>query len=123
MCVWLGSGSGPSQIPSVLSVTAQRAGTGVSALYHGRGGVAPAPRFRIYVHCVAPCRAHGGCHAPVSLLPRWHRGRCDVRVMCWLDAFTAAWSGIGVGGLPFVARVALLACVGGLTFIVRVWLW
>ena len=43
--------------------------------------------------------------------------------VCWLDAFTAAWSGIGVGGLPFVARVALLACVGGLTFIVRVCLW
>ena len=29
------------------------------------------------------------------------------------------YSGL-VGGLPFVARVALLACVGGLTFIVRV---
>ena len=49
--------------------------------------------------------------------------RCDVRVVCWLDACTAAWSGIGVGGLLFVARVALLACVGGLTFIVRVCLW
>ena len=45
----------------------------------------------------------------------------DVRVVCWLDAFTA--TGIGVGGLPFVARVALLACVGGLTFVVRVCLW
>ena len=53
------------------------------------------------------------------LMPHWVR--CDV--VCWLDAFTAAWSGIGVGGLPFVARVALLACVGGLTFIVRVCLW
>ena len=59
----------------------------------------------------------------LCLVPRWHRVRCDVRVVCWLDASTAAWSGIGVGGLPFVARVALLACVGGLTLIVRVCIW
>ena len=55
--VWLGSGSGPSQSPSVLSVTAQRAGADVSGLHHGRWAVAPAPRFQLYVHCVAPCRA------------------------------------------------------------------
>ena len=56
----------------------------------------------------------------LCLVPLWHRVRCDVIMVCWLDAFTTAWSGIGVGVLPFVARVALLACVGGLTFIVRV---
>ena len=59
----------------------------------------------------------------LCLVPLWHRVRCDVRVVCWVDAFTAVWSGIGVRELPFVARVALLACVGGLTFIVRVCLW
>ena len=32
------------------------------------------------------------------------------------------YSGL-VGGSPFVARAALLACVGGLTLIVRVCLW
>ena len=56
----------------------------------------------------------------LCLALRWHRVRCDVRVVCWLDAVTAAWSGIGVGGLPFVARVALLACVGGLAFLMHV---
>ena len=40
-CVWLVSGSGPSQSPSALSVTAQRAGAGVLGLHHGRRGVAP----------------------------------------------------------------------------------
>ena len=121
MCVWLGSGSGPAQSLSVLSVTAQRAGAGVSGLHHGRQGVARAPRFQLDVHCVAPCRARGGCRAHVSLSgASMAQGAVDVRVVCWLDAFTAAWSGIGVGGLPFVARVALLACVGRLTFLVRV---
>ena len=66
VCVWLGSESEPSQSPFILSVTAQRAGAGVSGLHHGRQGVAPAPRFQFYVHCVAPCRARGGCRAPVS---------------------------------------------------------
>ena len=42
-----------------------------------------------------------------------HRVQCDVSVVCWLDACTAAW----LGGLPFVARVALSACVGGLAFV------
>ena len=51
----------------VLSVTAQRAGAGVSGLHHGRRGVALAPRFQLYVHCVALCRARGGCRAAVSL--------------------------------------------------------
>ena len=52
----------------------------------------------------------------LCLVPRWHKARCDVRVVCWLDAFTAAWSGIGVDVLPFVGRVVLLACIGGLAF-------
>ena len=67
VCMWLGSESVPSQSPFVLSVTAQRAGAGVSRLHHGRRGVAPAPRFQLYVHYVAPCRARGGCRAPVSV--------------------------------------------------------
>ena len=74
------------------------------------------------MHYVAPCRARGGYRAAVSLSGA-SMAQGAVRVVYWLDAFTAAWSGIGVGGLPFVARVALLACVGGLTFIVRVCLW
>ena len=61
------SESGPSQGPSILSVTAQLAGAGVSGLRHWRLGVAPAPRFQLYVHYVAPCRARCGCRAPVSL--------------------------------------------------------
>ena len=28
----------------------------------------------------------------LCLVPRWRRVRCDVRVVCSLDAFTAAWS-------------------------------
>ena len=124
VCVWLGSGSGPSRSPSVLSLTAQRASAGMSGFHHGRWGVASAPRFQLYVHCVAPCRARDGCRAPVSLSgASMARVRCDVRGVCWSDALTAAWSGIGVGGLPFVARVVLLSCVAGLTFIVRVCLW
>ena len=35
-------------------------------------------------------------------------------VVCWLDARAVAW----LGGLPFVAHAALLACVGGRMFIV-----
>ena len=69
--MWLGSESGPTQSPSILSVTAQSAGAGVSGLHHGlhhgRRGVAPAPRFQLYVQYLAPCRDRGGCRAPVSL--------------------------------------------------------
>ena len=36
--------------------------------------------------------------------------RCDLSVTCLYSAL--------VGGLPFVARVALLDCVGGLAFVV-----
>ena len=48
----------------------------------------------------------------LCLVPRWHRVRCEsgVLVRCF-------YSGL-VGGLPFVARVALLAYIGGLAFVV-----
>ena len=46
--------------------------------------------------------------------------QCDVSVVCWFDACTAC--GLA-GGLPFVARVVVLACVGGLACLVRVCLW
>ena len=48
---------------------------------------------------------------PLCLVPWCHRVPCDA---CWLDACTAAW----LVGLPSVARVVLLACVGGLAFVV-----
>ena len=71
MCVYvyvrLDSGFGPSQFPSVLFVTAQRAGAGASGLPNGRRGVAPAPRFQLYVRCAGPCRARGGSLPPVSV--------------------------------------------------------
>ena len=66
VCVSLGSGSGPSQRSSVLFVTAQRASAVVSGLHHGHRGVAPAPRFQLYVRCAGPCCACGGCRAPAS---------------------------------------------------------
>ena len=47
---------------------------------------------------------------PLCLVPRWHRGRRDVLVRC-------QYSGL-VGGLPFMASIALPACVGGLAFVV-----
>ena len=40
-------------------------------------------------------------------------------VVSWLDACTAAW----LGGVLFVAHAALLACAGGLAFLVCVCLW
>ena len=66
VCVRLGSGCGPSQFPSVLFVTAQRAGAAASGLLNGRRGVAPAPRIQLYARCAGPCRARGGSCAPVS---------------------------------------------------------
>ena len=95
LCVW---GYGPSQIPSVSFVPSQHAGVAVSGLHHGRRGVARrlgitkrrssrAPRFQLYLHCVGPCRARGGCRAPVS------SASVAQGAVCWLDAFTAAWLG------------------------------
>ena len=67
MCVCMvGFGVWTTPGPYVLSVMAQRTGAGVSGLHHGRGGVAPVPRFQLYVHYVAPCRARGGYRASVS---------------------------------------------------------
>ena len=43
------------------------AGAAVTGLHHGRRGVAPAPRFQLYVRCAGPCHARGGCRAPVSV--------------------------------------------------------
>ena len=40
VCVCLGSGFGPSQIPSVLFVTAQHASAAVSGPHHGCRGTA-----------------------------------------------------------------------------------
>ena len=124
VCVWLGSGSVPSQVPSVFICYGParrrwRVGASSRALRGCPGASASVVcALRGSLSCTwwvpRPC---------VSVWCLWHMVRCDVRVVCWLDDFTAAWSGIGVGGLPFVARVALLACVGGLTFIVRVCLW
>ena len=45
---------------SVLFVPSQHAGAAVSGLHHGRRGVAPAPRFQLYVCCAGPCCARGG---------------------------------------------------------------
>ena len=116
MCVyvWLDSDSGPSQSPSVLSVTAQRAGAGVSGLHHRRRGGCPGAAVSVV------CALRGSLSCPwwlprlcvFCLVPRCHRVRCDVRVLRWLDAYSRL-----VGG-PFVARVALLACIGGLAFVV-----
>ena len=56
-----------------------------------------------------------------ALLPLWStRVAPAVRLpvtpeTCIGQQQTLAWSGIGLGGLRFMARVALLACVGGLT--------
>ena len=29
----------------------------------------------------------------LCLVPRWHKVRCNVSVVCWFDACTAAWLG------------------------------
>ena len=91
VCDW---GRGVDRLNFHLYCLLQRAGAAASGLPHRRRGVAPAPRFQLYVRCAGPCHASGGCRAPFyALVPRWHRVRCDVRVVCWLDACTAAWLG------------------------------
>ena len=37
--------------------------------------------------------AVGAAPLYLFLVPRWHRVRCDVSVVCWLDACTAACCG------------------------------
>ena len=86
-------GCGPSQFPSVLFVTAQRAGAAVSGLPHGRWGV-----VKLGFSCMGAARvpvapAVGVVPLCLRLVPRWHRRRCDVPVVCWLDACTAGWLG------------------------------
>ena len=67
----------------------------------------------------------------VWLVPRWRRVRCHVYLESWYQLMgpigigvlvRCMYSGL-VGGLPFVARAAFLACVGGLAIIVCVCLW
>ena len=50
VCVWLGSESGPSKSPSVLSVMAQCAGAGVSGLHHGPLACLRIPHHRVSLH-------------------------------------------------------------------------
>ena len=78
VCVRLGSESGPSQSPSVLSVTAQRAGAGVSGLHHGRGGLPRSRGFSCMCTTWLPVVPVVGA-APLCfcLVPRSHRMRCD----------------------------------------------
>ena len=116
VCVWLSSESGPSQSPSVLSVTAPaRRRWRVGASSRALGGFPRRRGFSCMCTTWLPVvPVVGATPLCLCMVPRWHRVRCDVRVVCWLDAFTAAW----LGGLPFVARVALLACIGGLAFVV-----
>ena len=66
------------------------AGAAVTGLHHGRRGVAPAPRFQL---CVPVAPAVGAVPLCLCLVPQWHRGWCDVSVVCWFDVCTAAWLG------------------------------
>ena len=67
-CVCLGSGFGPSvSVRIVCYSPAQRAGAAVPGLHDGCREVALTPRFQLYVRCAGPCRARGGCRAPVSV--------------------------------------------------------
>ena len=86
----------------------------MSGLHHGRREAAPAPRFQLYVCCTGPCRARGGYRAAVSVAVA-KSAVCGVLVRCLCRGLA--------GGLPFVVRIALLACVGGLAFVVCVCLW
>ena len=59
---------------------------------------------------MGPCRARDGCKASKSVSgASVAQLRCDASLVCWLNAFPGAW---------LVARVALLACFGGLAFVV-----
>ena len=60
----------------------------------GTGGL---PR-RLGFSCMCAARvpvapAVGAMPLCLRLVPRWHRVRCDVGVVYWLDACTAAWLG------------------------------
>ena len=97
----------------VLHVTSHRAGDAVSGCDTGRRGVAPAlPVSCLCAASVPVAPAVGAMLPSLWLVPWWHRVRYDLLVRCMCSGL--------VGGLPFVARAAWLACVGGLAFIVCV---
>ena len=88
--------------------TAQRAGAAVSGLTTGAGGC---PGASVSVVCARRgSLSHPRC-VPYLSVCVWCLGGtgCGVLVRCF-------YSGM-VGDLPFVARVALLACIGGLEFV------
>ena len=77
----------------------------------GAGGLPP----RLGFSCMCAARvpvspAVGAVPLCLYLVPRWHRGRCGVLVRCMYSGLAEA--------LPFMARVALLAYVGGLAMCV-----
>ena len=103
-----------------MLVPSQHAGAAVSGLHHGRRGVAPAPQFQLCVSCAGPCRTQGGRRAAVSMAG----ASVAQGAVCWVCGVLVRCMCRGLAGrLLFVARVALLACVGGLAFVVCVCLW
>ena len=87
--------------------TAQHAGAAVSGLPHGRrGGLTQRLSFSCMCAVRVPVAPAVGA-VPLCLVRRWHRGRCDVRVLV-----KCLYSGL-VGGLPCMARVAWLASLVG----------
>ena len=50
-------------------------------------------RKRCNLELVSPPWLHKTTHLILGNINRRHRGRCDVHVMCWLDACTPAWLG------------------------------
>ena len=80
----------------------------------GTGGLPRCLRFSFMCAARVPVApAVGAVPLCLCLVPLRHRGWCAVSVVCWLDACTPAWL-----GAPLMARVALLACVGSLAFVV-----
>ena len=63
---------GPSQFLSFRFVTGRRTDAAVSGLHHGRRGVAPVPRFRLYVRCVGPGQQGSWVHRNSSRCARCH---------------------------------------------------
>ena len=97
--VWLGSESGPSQSPSVLSITAQGAGTACRGFIMGAGGLPLRHGFSCMCTTWVPfVPAVGAAPVCLCLVPRWHWVRCDVRVVCWLDALQRPGRGFSVSG-------------------------
>ena len=98
------AGRGVLPAADVLFVTAASAGAAASGLPNGRQGVAPAPRFQLYVRCAGSCRAPGGNRA-LCLVPRWHRGRCDVSVVWPAPGMNAQAPGMNVQAPNVTATV------------------